>query len=126
MTSAFQRGTRWTRVAGWENGIVLPMSKEPSIGQFLRSIFSDWSSGVSGGLSVPLTVLGIYLQNAPIKIVFIALAAIAYLASAYNLWRKERTDLRRLQDQLCNGSQSFPPISSRYFPASFSDSFSVG
>jgi hypothetical protein len=26
----------------------------------------------------------------------------------------------------CNGSQSFPPISSRYFPASFSDSFSVG
>jgi LexA DNA binding domain len=34
---------------------------------------------------------------------------------------------RRIVDKIdCNGSQSFPPISSRYFPASFSDSFSVG
>jgi len=41
---------------------------------------------MSGGASVPLTVLAIYFPNAPLKILFVCLAALGVVWACYRVW----------------------------------------
>jgi hypothetical protein len=58
---------------------------------FLRAIFSDWLSGVSGGLSVPLTIYSLFQNSALAKTLWAISAIIAFLFAVYRIWSKERT-----------------------------------
>ena len=58
---------------------------------FLRAIFSDWLSGISGGLSVPLTIYSLFQNSALAKTIWAMSAIIAFLFAGYRIWVKERT-----------------------------------
>jgi hypothetical protein len=66
---------------------------QPTLKEFLRVLYSDWTSGVSGSLSVPFTILALYVRNASAKTLFGVLAVLALLVAVYRVWKKERLEL---------------------------------
>jgi len=43
---------------------------KPTAREFLRALVADWASLVSGGLSVPFTVLALFLGNQYARVLF--------------------------------------------------------
>jgi hypothetical protein len=66
---------------------------QPTLKEFLRVLYTDWTSGVSGSLSVPFTILALYVRNASAKTLFGLLAVLALLVAVYRVWEKERLQL---------------------------------
>jgi len=65
----------------------------PSLKEFLRVLVSEWPSRVSGGLSVPFTLLALYFGNQYAKALFAVLAVLALLVAVYSVWANERRQL---------------------------------
>jgi len=65
----------------------------PTLKEFLRVLCSDWTSGVSGSLSVPFTFLALYVRNASAQALFAVLAVLALLVAVYRVWANERGKL---------------------------------
>src|SRR5882724_7558284 len=66
------------------------MASEKSFWRFLSSFTPDWLGLMSGGLSVPLTVLAIIVPGTAYKIGLTVLAFIALVLAAYRGWMRER------------------------------------
>ena len=75
-------------------------SPEPTLSEFLRRLVGDTTSLVSGGLSVPLTVMSLYSDNKYAKVSFGLLAVTGFLVASYRLWSGERRNTLALQEKL--------------------------
>ncbi|SRR6266851_7484135 len=57
---------------------------------FFRAILSSWLLGMSGSLSVPLTVAAVFVPNELAKVLLGVTAFICFWGAAYTVWRRER------------------------------------
>ncbi len=70
---------------------------EPSFREFIRVAWSDLSSRVSGGLSVPFTALALFRPGYE-RIVWGVLVVLSVVAMTYRVWSKERELVCALED----------------------------
>jgi hypothetical protein len=70
----------------WRNETIVQMS---SIGAFFRSMFTEWASALTGGLSIPLTLGAFYVSGHTQKLCFAGLAGLLGFYAAYEVFRKE-------------------------------------
>ena len=75
-------------------------SPKPTLAEFLKRLVSDTTSLVSGGLSVPLTVMSLYSDNKYAKVSFGVLAVTGFLVASYRLWSGERRNTLAVQERL--------------------------
>ena len=75
-------------------------SPKPTLSEFLRRLVGDTTSLISGGLSVPLTVMSLYSDNKYAKVAFGALALTGFLVASYRLWSGERRNTLAVQERL--------------------------
>jgi len=73
---------------------------KPTVAEFLRRLVGDTTSLVSGGLSVPLTVLSLFSDNKYAKVSFGVLAVTGFLIASYRLWSGERRNTLAVQERL--------------------------
>ena len=75
-------------------------SPRPTLAEFLRRLVGDTTSLISGGLSVPLTVMSLFSDNKYAKVGFGALAVTGFLVASYRLWAGERRNTLAVQERL--------------------------
>jgi len=75
-------------------------SPKPSPIEFLRRFIGDTASLLSGGLSIPSTVLSLYFDNKYAKASFGVLAVAGFLIASYRLWASERRNTLAVQERL--------------------------
>jgi hypothetical protein len=72
-----------------------------SFWSFLRKFVRNIWALIGGALSVPLTIAAIFWPQAPMRVLFVSLAAIAALSACYLVWRDSLNDtyaeIRRLR-----------------------------
>jgi hypothetical protein len=93
--------------------------QSPTIAEFLRVIWVDWGSRVSGALSVPFTALAVYVKADYAEAIWSALAVVGWFATFFQVWAKERKErilavLPRLK--LCGSPAKVHTILSIRFP----------
>src|SRR6266511_4780147 len=59
------------------------------IGIFVRSVWHDWLARISGGLTVPFTVLSWFSFSPSAQKLFVALTILALILTVFRLWVKE-------------------------------------
>ncbi len=75
-------------------------SPKPTLAEFLKRLVGDTTSLISGGLSVPLTVMSLFSDNKYAKVSFGALAVTGFLVASYRLWAGERQNTLAVQERL--------------------------
>jgi hypothetical protein len=60
------------------------------IQDFVRAYFTNWFAVMSGGPSVPAAILAVYVQNDTARYLLWGTVGLAFLLSAYFVWREER------------------------------------
>jgi hypothetical protein len=73
---------------------------KPSPREFLARFIGDTASLLSGGLSIPSTVLSLYFDNKYAKASFGVLAVAGFLIAGYRLWASERRNTLVVQERL--------------------------
>lgn len=76
------------------------MNAEPTLTEFLRRLVGDTASLMSGGLSIPFTVLSLYYDNKYAKVSFGVLAVTGFLIASCRLWAGERRNTLAVQERL--------------------------
>lgn len=69
------------------------------IKEFGQSILADWLARVSGGFSVPFTIIATYSNSSYGKVIFGILALFALLFAAFRIWRNERISLANIKSE---------------------------
>jgi len=64
----------------------------PTFREFLREVFSEWGSAVTGGLTAPLFLWAILSSGAP-RVVLVATAIVCVYVAWYRVWKRERQRL---------------------------------
>jgi hypothetical protein len=108
----------------------MPKTKGAGLLDFFRAIWSEWFTAMSGPLSVPATILALWIENPTAKIALWVTAFICVWAAAYAVWKKEREKVisleagkdrsatkSRLQDFYASGSE----IALRRIPGDISE-----
>jgi hypothetical protein len=67
---------------------------------FVDTFRAHWLAAMSGGLSVPFALVTAFVDNAPAKILFGALAFIGTWFAAYKIWSQERERIIKLEEEL--------------------------
>jgi hypothetical protein len=57
---------------------------------FVRSLLSSWLTGMSGPLSVPLTIAAVFVPSHVVKIGLGVTAFVCFWGAAYGVWAQER------------------------------------
>ena len=57
--------------------------------QFIREMFSEWGSGVTGGISSPLFLLAIWTVDPITRTALAMLALICVYTATYRVWKRE-------------------------------------
>jgi hypothetical protein len=73
---------------------------KPTVAEFLKRFVGDTASLLSGGLSIPSTVLSLYFDNKYAKASFGALAVTGFFVASYRLWAGERRNTLAVQEGL--------------------------
>src|SRR5208337_3053128 len=73
---------------------------KPTPRDFIYALAKNWASRVSGGLSVPFTILSIYLRNPNAKVIFALLAISGVFVASYKLRAEEREERIKDHDEL--------------------------
>jgi hypothetical protein len=73
---------------------------KPTVTEFLRRFVGDTAARLSGGLSIPSTVLSLYFDNKYAKASFAVLAVVGILIASYRLWAGERRNTLSVQKLL--------------------------
>jgi hypothetical protein len=73
---------------------------KPTPQDFIYAFVKKWSSGVSGGLSVPFTVIAVYATNPNTKLSSALLAIVGMVFASYSLWSHEREERIKTQEEL--------------------------
>jgi hypothetical protein len=76
---------------------------KPTVAEFLKRFVGDTASLLSGGLSIPSTVLSLYSDNKYAKVSFGVLAVTGFLIASYRLWAGERRNTLAVQKHLVEG-----------------------
>jgi hypothetical protein len=84
-------------------------TNSPSIREFVRVIWEDWGSRVSGALSIPFTVLALFAKADYARIIWACLAVIGVVATIYQVWSKERKRVVQLEESLSQERQKNTP-----------------
>jgi 4-hydroxybenzoate polyprenyltransferase len=56
---------------------------------FLRAVFAEWGSGVTGAASAPLFLAGLFAPQGTLKIVAEVFAFLCFLYSSFAVWSRE-------------------------------------
>jgi hypothetical protein len=72
----------------------------PTLQEFIYALGKKWSSGVSGGLSVPFTIVLIFATNPNTKLLFGLLAIVSMAIASHSLWKQECEGRIKTQDEL--------------------------
>jgi hypothetical protein len=72
----------------------------PTSQDFIYALVKKWTSGVSGGLSVPFTIVAIYAPNPNTKLIFALLAVAGMVFASYSVWSGERDERIKTQEAL--------------------------
>ena len=75
-------------------------SPKPTLTEFLKRLVGDTTSLISGGLSVPLTMMSLFSDNKYTKVSFGVLAVTGFLIASYRLWAAERLNTLAVQERL--------------------------
>src|SRR5258708_397502 len=75
-------------------------TKKASLREFCAVVWQDWGSRVSGGFSIPFTLFALFAKADYAKVIWAALAAIGIIATAYQVWAKERKKVVELENAL--------------------------
>jgi hypothetical protein len=62
------------------------ISSQPTIYAFLHTMWDDWSTRMSGPLTVPFTAAAVFLKSTNAKVLFSILAVVCALFSTYWTW----------------------------------------
>lgn len=57
---------------------------------FIRALWSEWFTAMSGALSVPAALAALWLDNPTLRVVVAVTALVCFWAAAYRVWKKER------------------------------------
>lgn len=77
-----------------------PMDAKPTIRTFLRALFANWFTAMSGPLSVPCAIAAFFVPS-PMAQFGLGVTAIAYFGfTGYWVWTTERVKLVDVQAQL--------------------------
>jgi hypothetical protein len=66
------------------------MRESSSFANFCRAFTAEWFTLMSSGISVPLAIAAVYVDNAPLKIGLGITAFICFVFAAYRIWQVER------------------------------------
>ena len=83
---------------------------QPTVGNFLSSVWSDWGARVSGALSVPFVYLGLFAKAGYTRIIYTCLALIGVLITIFQVWAKERKKVLALNEQCIALKEQFTAI----------------
>jgi hypothetical protein len=99
--------------------------KQPTPKEFLYSFISNWSSIISGGLSVPFTWGAIYAGEKWTKLIYGLLAIAGILIASYKIWQWERDELCKTQRELESevAKQGRPQVTMELSTGGFSELF---
>jgi hypothetical protein len=75
------------------------MNSEAGWMRFIRAIFSEWGSGVTGGLSAPLFLFALFVSGVP-RIASVVLAVVCLYVAAYRVWEREHSRAIAIQAEL--------------------------
>jgi hypothetical protein len=75
-------------------------NSKPTSTEFLRRLIGDTTSLVSGGMSVPFTMLSIFSDSKYTKASFGVLAVTGFVIASYRLWAGERRNTLAMQEML--------------------------
>ena len=76
------------------------MDTAPTIGSFLRAIFANWFTGMSGPISVPLSVAAYFVPNSVAQVLLALTALVCAIFTAYWVWQTERKKTVELQIEI--------------------------
>jgi hypothetical protein len=89
------------------------MALNANFSTFLRAFWGDWATTMSGGASVPFTLIAVFVPNARVKILLALLAICCFGWSSYRVWRTERLARMTVETRLLEAEQakvvSLPP-----------------
>jgi hypothetical protein len=66
------------------------MRESSSFANFCRAFTAEWFTAMSGGLSVPLVILAVYVDNPPLKIGLGLTAVVCFVFASFRIWKMER------------------------------------
>jgi len=75
-------------------------ARPASLREFMSVIWEDWGTRVTGGLSVPFTVMALISKADYAKAIWGTCAFIGVLATIYQVWAKERGRVVNLEAEL--------------------------
>ncbi len=75
---------------------------EPTPKEFLSTLTGNWASLISGGLSVPFTIVSVFAGGQYTKLLFGLLAATGIVFASYKLWAGERDERCKTHKELQN------------------------
>jgi hypothetical protein len=74
---------------------------DTSLRAYINAFWNNWTAKVSGGLSVPFTIITVLVvRNSLQRGIFGLLAVICFLISSYDIWRNERTAKNAIAEEL--------------------------
>ncbi len=74
--------------------------KAPTVHEFFGTIWEDWSTRMSGSLSVPFTFLALFVGNQYAKALFGCLAMLGIAFTVYKVWARERRAVVAMYEEL--------------------------
>lgn len=80
----------------------MEQAQHPTLNRFFKAFMLNWLTKCSGGLSVPFAAAAAFAPNLSVRLLFVALAVIAFLTACYTIWNIERTSLIKAE-QVCDG-----------------------
>lgn len=66
------------------------MSDHASIRGFAKAFMAHWLTAMSGAMSVPLTIMGIFAQNDAVKYSLLGTALLCLAIASFRVWKDER------------------------------------
>jgi hypothetical protein len=76
------------------------MERKPTLREFLLVIWRNWGPLMSGVFSVPFAALAVFTESTYARAIWAVMAILAFMASAYMIWARERGTVVDLQEKL--------------------------
>src|SRR5215467_13692438 len=77
-----------------------------SLARFLRKLFSHWSTGMTGALSLPFALAAVLMPSVPQKALFGTMTLVCLSFAFFKVWQMEAKRVEELEETL----QSTRPI----------------
>jgi len=68
--------------------------------EFIQRLWASWFSRMSGGLSVPLGIIGIYFSGGYVQAAFLTTSFICFIAAFFYIWKEQHDKVEDLERKL--------------------------